>query len=71
MIKLTSELTKEGVVYSHPVLGKVATVLREGPQWYVRPYSFPPYEYGRSFVSFMAAEAYATVIALEQHEVKR
>jgi hypothetical protein len=70
MITLGTELTPEGIVCDHATLGKVATIIRDGYSWYVRPHSFPPYEMGKSFKSMRAAEFYALVIAYEMMETK-
>lgn len=74
-ITLTKELTPDGVVCTHPVLGKVATIepSHKGG-WYVRPYAFPCYEAeaggviatrGQSWASIHAAEHHALAIAYE------
>lgn len=82
MITLTTELTPEGVVCTHHVLGKVATLRRsvthvvngastvEVPMWEVFPYKFPPIERAAEFKSLRAAESYALALAYEMMETK-
>lgn len=78
MITLQTELTEDGTVCRHPVLGKVATIKAEeitiyddpsknGRKWYVFPYTFPPYERGVHFNSHQAAEAYCVALAYEMY----
>ena len=72
-ITLTTELTKRGILCSHPVLGNVATIEPQFEpdakgKWYVFPYAFPPYSHGKSFNSLQAAEFYALAIAYEMAE---
>lgn len=73
MITLQTELTPEGITCSNSVLGKVATIIRQIDKgdWYVRPYSFPPYERGATFKSLAAAEFYAVALAHEMVETKQ
>lgn len=84
MITLTTELTKEGVVCSHSVLGKVATIMPatseakvsnswagQDGKWFVFPYVFPAYERGARFHSLKAAEAYALALAYEMQEIRQ
>lgn len=73
-ITLNSVLTTEGIEYSHPVLGKIATLKKDYPTkgdgWFVFPYCFQPYERGATFKSLAAAEQYALALAYEQHELR-
>lgn len=80
-ITLTSELTSEdgrpATTYSHPVLGRIATIMlsasianksENGGRWYVRPYAFPIYQRAAQFDSLAAAECYTLALAHEMHE---
>ena len=73
-LTLTNTLTAEGIEVRHPILGKVATIVREtGPcvnAWYVRPYRFAIYERGMRFKSLDAANAYTLALAYEMHHLQ-
>ena len=79
-IELDTTITERGIVCSHPVLGQIATLQREpvckhtadgSPRWYVFPYSFAPWIWGKRFKSLHAAEQYAVALAYEQQETER
>ena len=77
-IVLDTKLTEDGIVCSHPVLGKIATIYPTGKfpdaptpstgQWYVFPYSFAPVERAARFDNLRAAEYYALALAHEHYE---
>jgi hypothetical protein len=76
MISLDTELTPDGIVCTHGTLGQVATIKHKTTEtgdveWYVFPYSFPPYERGAFFKSLHAAEFYAVALGYEMAELGR
>jgi hypothetical protein len=82
MITLNFDLVQEspkhdGIVASHPVLGKVATVVSTEKGWEVFPYCFPAYEkFGvfrgsNSFASVESAKLFCHVIAHEMLALRK
>jgi hypothetical protein len=70
-IVLDTEYTKDGILCTHPVMGKIATIIRDYPGhvgWFVFPYRTACCNDGKGFKSLRAAEFYVLALAYERRE---